>query len=199
MKRFETKRRQDAAKGVALLVRRTRQKAADERGVAAIELALILPFLLILMLGAMEIFLMSMAARKTARVTNTVGDLVAQAPGTLTKRAIDGYFEAAKVIMGNFPRNKLGLTIYVFGKDKRGRPTLRWSHQLGIACRGKPPRLGAAQRSAMRDGNDLVITFGCYRYATRVGKLVLGSRTFTLRSQVALRPRKQMKLACKDC
>lgn len=185
---------------LARMMRRLRHKAADEQGAAAIEMAFILPFLLVLLLGSVEMFLMSMASRKAARLTNTVGDLVAQAPGTLTKAAIADYYKAARHILGKLPKSNMGLTIYVYEKDSRGRPRLRWRHHLGsTSCQSKPPTLNATQKAAMQDGNDLVLTFGCYRYPIQIGKMVFGNRTFTLNSQVILRPRQQLTLACKDC
>ena len=183
-------------------LRALRRKAADERGVAAIELAIILPFLLILMLGSVEMFLMSMASRKAARVTSTVGDLVARASGTLTNASIDSYYKAAQYILGKLPKEDMALSIYVYSKKSgsRNKSKVSWTRHLGkYSCQGKPPMLNAAQQGAMRDGNDIVLVYGCYRYPVKIGKLVFGTRTFMLKSQVMFRPRQQMKLACKDC
>ncbi len=200
MKQDATKTRRHVVSRLARMARGLRRKVADEQGAAAIEMAIILPFLLILLLGSVEMFLMSMASRKAARVTNTVGDLVAQAPGKLTKTAIAKYYKAAQYILGKLPKENLGLTIYVYGKNSKGKLHLRWKHHLGNAsCQSKPPKLNASHKAAMQDGNDLVFTFGCYRYPVQIGKMVFGNHTFTLNSQVVLRPRQQLTLACKDC
>lgn len=185
---------------LARLLRRLRQRTDDERGTAAIEMALIMPFLLMLLLGSVELFLLGMAARKAARVTGTVGDLVAQASGTLTKNAINSYYHAAQYILGKFPKSNMGLSIFVYARGPKGQPRVRWSHQLGsVSCTSTAPTLTNEQKMAMQDGNDLVLTLGCYRYPVRIGKLVFGNYTFRLKSEVVLRPRKQMTLACSDC
>ena len=200
MKQVGTEMRRHGVGRLAWMMRRLRHKAADEQGAAAIEMAFILPFLLILLLGSVEMFLMSMASRKAARLTNTVGDLVAQASGTLTKADIEDYYKAARHILGKLPESNMGLAIFVFEKDSQNRPRLRWQHNLGnMTCRNRPPTLNATQKAAMEDGNDLVFTFGCYRYPIQIGKMVFGNRTFTLNSQVILRPRQQLTLACTDC
>lgn len=197
---MKRKRTENLVGRLARLLRHLRHKTQDERGAAAIEMALIMPFLLMLLLGSVELFLLGMAARKAARVTNTVGDLVAQASGTLTKSTINSYYHAAQYILGKFPRSNMGMTIHVYGLGRRGQPQLRWSHQLGsVACGNGAPTLTSEQKAAMQDGNDLVLAMGCYRYPVRIGKLVFGSYTFNLKSEVVLRPRKQMTLACADC
>ena len=198
MKRDMAKERYGVGR-LARWLRHARRKARDERGAAAIELAFILPFLLILMLGAVELFLMGMAARKAARVTNTVGDLVAQAPGALSKQAINGYYNAAQYILGKFPKANMWLAIYVFGRGPKGQIQQRWNYRIGAAACAGVPTLNSDQKAAMQDGNDLVITLGCYRYPIRIGKLVFSNHTFKLKSQVVLRPRRQMTLACTAC
>ncbi len=180
---------------------RVYRNVRDERGVAGIEFALILPFLLILMLGASEMFLMSMATRKMTRVTDTVGDLITQADGTLKKSDIEGYFKAAKYIMGKFPASNLAVSVYTFKWDAKGRkPKLSWKHHLGgFVCKNDTPTLTVEQKASMQDGNDLVIAFGCYKYTVKIGSLVLGSKVINMTDEVALRPRGKPQVACSDC
>jgi len=181
--------------------RRMLRRVRDDRAVASIEFAFILPFMLILLLGSAEMFLMSMASRKMTRVTNTVGDLIAQARGTLMKSDINGYYAAAKHIMGKFPTDRLALSVFTYTWDMRSRRVkLAWRHHLGsYTCQSKAPSLTREQRQAMQDGNDLVITYGCYRYTVQVGRFVLGNRTFNMTDEVTLRPRQRLRLQCANC
>jgi Flp pilus assembly protein TadG len=176
-------------------------RTRNEEGVAAIEFALVLPFLIMLLVGSIEMFLMSMASRKMTRVASTVGDLVTQAKGALSKSAIEDYYRVSKYIMGSFDTNNLALSIFTFTKDSRNSsPRLAWRQNLGsYTCQASVPSLTADQRAAMQDGNDLVITFGCYRYQVKIGKLVFGNLHLTMRDDISLRPRQRMKLPCNDC
>lgn len=178
-----------------------RGRARNDEGVAAIEFVLIFPILLILMLGSIEMFLMSMASRKMTRVASTVGDLVTQAKGTLTKEDIKGYYKVAKHIMGNFPEENLALKIYTFTKEeKTAPPTMAWNIKLGsYDCKEQVPQLSEDQKEAMQDGNDLVITYACYKYKVRIGSLVFGNLETFMRDEISLRPRQRMKLSCDDC
>ena len=180
---------------------RTRKGACDEKGAAAIEFTLVFPFLLMLLVGSIEMFMMSMASRKMTRVASTVGDLVTQAKGTLSKSTIDDYFKVAKFIMGKFGDDRLALSIFTFTKDDPNRPPrLAWRHDIGnYICKSSQPQLTADQLAAMRDGNDLVITYGCYKYKVRIGELVFGNLQMTMKDDITLRPRQRMKLPCSDC
>ena len=172
-----------------------------EEGVASIEFALLFPFMIILMLGSVEVFLMSMASRKMTRVTNTVGDLITQSKGTLTKSTIESYYKAAKHIMGKFPTSDLALSIYTFKMDtKTHQPKLDWKHHLGgYQCKSSTPSLTADQINSMRDGNDLVLTYGCYRYSVRIGRIVFGNMQLKMEDEISLRPRQRMRVPCSDC
>ncbi len=182
-------------------LRRIRGGAREEDGVAAIEFALIFPFLLLLMVGSIEMFLMSMASRKMTRVASTVGDLVTQAKGSLSKSAIENYYNVARHIMGSFPEDNLALTIFTFTKDDPdAEPQLAWSHNLGsYTCKEGTPELSDDQTAAMEDGNDLVITYSCYKYTVKIGRLVFGNLQMTMKDDISLRPRQRMKLPCDDC
>lgn len=182
-------------------MRRIRRGAHDEDGVAAIEFALVFPFLAMLLVGSIEMFLMSMASRKMTRVASTVGDLVTQAKGALSKSTIQEYYKVAKHIMGKFDEQNLALSIITYTKDdKDSAPRVAWRQNLGgFTCKDQAPQLTADQLAAMDDGNDLVITFGCYRYKVRIGTLVFGNLQLTMKDDISLRPRQRMKLSCDDC
>ena len=57
--------------------------ASDERGVAAVEFALILPFLLLLFLGTIEASSLITVDRRVNVISGTVGDLVARTDPTV--------------------------------------------------------------------------------------------------------------------
>lgn len=186
---------------ITAAMRHARKGVHDDRGVAAIEFVLVMPILLILMLGSIEIFLMSMASRKMTRVASTVGDLVTQAKGTLTREIITDYYKVARYILGNFPEENLAISIYTFTRDPdTGNPKLSWKIHLGdYQCQEQEPTLTENQREAMNDGNDLVITYGCYRYQVRIGQIALGNLNLNMKDEVTLRPRQRMTLPCDDC
>lgn len=180
---------------------RVRRGYKADEGAASIEFVMVFPLLLILLMGSVEVFLMSMASRKMTRVTSTVGDLITQAKGTLTKSTINSYYQAAKHIMGKFPTSKLALSVYTFKMEtKSKKPKLAWQHHMGgFKCKGSPPSLTQDQIASMKDGNDLVLTFGCYKYTVQIGRIVFGDLELKMEDEVSLRPRQRMRVPCSDC
>jgi len=96
------------------------------RGVAAVEFALILPILLVLFLGSVELTNALTANRKVSQVASTVGDLVAQYR-TLECATMTDIFKASSAIMT--PYDDDGLVISVAGVeiDKDGDAKVKWS------------------------------------------------------------------------
>jgi Flp pilus assembly protein TadG len=74
----------------------------DIRAVSAVEFALVLPFLLVLYLGGIEVSQAISINRKAVLVSRTVSDLVAQAADEITPAEVDGIFNAAEAIMAPY-------------------------------------------------------------------------------------------------
>jgi Flp pilus assembly protein TadG len=71
----------------------------DERGVAAIEFALVLPVVLLILLGCFEVPRFVLIYQKLARTASGVADLVAQGDEPLQKNQMNDIFIAGKVMM----------------------------------------------------------------------------------------------------
>ena len=76
--------------------------ARNEGGTAAVEFALIMPFLLALYFGSMEASALFTADKRVNSISSTVGDLTAQwdpIDGSLPQATLTGYFAAATGII----------------------------------------------------------------------------------------------------
>lgn len=82
-----------------MLPPRLRRFAEGAQGVAAIEFALVLPIVLLLLLGCFEVPRYVMIYQKVARTSSGIADLVAQADEPLTKNQMDDIFTAGKTMM----------------------------------------------------------------------------------------------------
>lgn len=78
---------------------RLRRFGKDERGVAAIEFALVLPIMALLLLGCFEVPRFVMIYQKIARTSSGVADLVAQADDPITNDQMTDVFSASKMMM----------------------------------------------------------------------------------------------------
>jgi Flp pilus assembly protein TadG len=173
----------------------------DVRGVAAIEMAFIMPFLLFLYFGLIDLTAMISFNRKITYSASVVADLVTQNSTTVTASAMNDYFDAAELVMSPTSLDDVRIDIYQY-RNVSGTITNQWkkSSTGGTAC-AAPNTTGMAD--LMTDNNDLIVTVVCMNYspyvASFLGKAILGATSFTLSEQIALRPRQSTTLACTGC
>ncbi|MBC8037242.1 MAG: pilus assembly protein [Rhizobiales bacterium] len=173
----------------------------DTRGVAAIEMAFIMPFLLILFFGLVDLTQLISLNRKVTYTASVVGDLVTQNQDTVAAAAFTDYFDAAELVMKPADISGVRVEVYQF-RDEGGSITSQWNRKSsgGSAC-WSPSSAGLS--SLMTDGNDVVVTAVCTTYtpfmATFLGQAILGATSFTMSEQIALRPRQSATLDCTGC
>jgi Flp pilus assembly protein TadG len=109
------------------LIRGTR----DERGVAAVEFAVLLPFMLTLYIGAVEVSQMVAADRKATLAARTVADLAAQAT-TINATEIANILTAASKVMSPFPESKMMAQVSQVKIDADGKATIAWSKKYVV-------------------------------------------------------------------
>ncbi len=112
--RFKSMRKSRLARVIALRIqlRRFARMGKDKKGVAAVEFALILPFMLLLYLGTAELTYGLMANRKMTLVARTLSDLTAQTTATsgITDAEITSIFTAAAAIMSPYDATPLRMS-----------------------------------------------------------------------------------------
>ena len=173
----------------------------DTRGVAAIEMAFIMPFLLFLYFGLIDVTAMISLSRKVTSGASAVADLVTQNSGTVTSANITDYYKAAELVMKPTSIDDVRIEVYQY-RNVSGTITNQWSHAStgGSDC-DAPDTTG--MNTLMTDGNDLVVAVVCTTYAPYVasflGKAILGATSFDMSEQIALRPRQSTTLDCTDC
>lgn len=169
--------------------RLARRFAAQTSGVAAVEFALILPILIVLFLGSVELTNGLTASRKTSQVASTVGDLVSQYR-TLECATLTDIFKASTAIMT--PYDDTGLVISVAGVefDDGGAATVDWSRTNGGgSAAGLVSEIPAALQIA---DSYLIVAKTEYDYKalfTKFSTDQFGTTTFPLSDIFFLRPR----------
>ena len=114
----------------------------DRRGVAAVEFALILPLMLTIYVGTVDVTRGVMASRKVDIVSRTLSDLVAQQPtlSTITSAQVQTIFTAASAIMRPFAITNLKMTVsaVTIGPTSANtccNVTVNWSYTQGGTLR----------------------------------------------------------------
>lgn len=114
----------------------------DNRGVAAIELAVILPMLLTLFLGVVEISNFVLVNERTEKMAYTIADVVSQGE-TITTAELDNILSATSEIMKPFPFASLGhVIITAVHRNVNDTPKVAWQYEGGGTLKNTQSHFG---------------------------------------------------------
>jgi Flp pilus assembly protein TadG len=164
--------------------------AGDERGVSAVEFAMLLPLMLTLYLGTVEISQGISADRKVTLTARSVADLVSQTT-SVNNAEMNNSLNAATAVMTPFPTNKLKLTVSSVNIDDTGKATVDWSDSLNGTPRAKGSSV-TVPTALNVPNSSLIWSEVQYSYTPTIGYLISG--TLTLKDQIYMRPRLSEKV-----
>lgn len=101
-----------------------------DKGVAAVEFAMILPVLLALYIGVSEAGTLLITDRKVQSVAGAVGDLVARSNKTLTASQMEDYFRISTSIMSPYSTSRLTQTVTAIAVSATGEAVVSWSYEF---------------------------------------------------------------------
>lgn len=169
-----------------------RRFAVDQDGVSAVEFALVLPLMLTLYLGGVEVSQAVSADRKTMLAAHSVGDLVSRV-SCVTSSDLTNVMNAAKEVVYPFDSGKLQVAVTRVDIDANGTATVPAAAQGGFSAtlNGATPRSGDVTSyipSALRaQAGSLIWAETAYTYTPTIGYVITGA--LTLKEQIYLRPR----------
>ena len=102
----------------------------DQRGLAAIEFAMIFPIMVLLFLGSVEFSQGLTVDRRVTQVASSTADLVAQFE-ELTPEQVDDIIDIGTLLLGGFDPVPLRVTIVSVSTDADGNATVDWSSRPG--------------------------------------------------------------------
>ena len=170
---------------MGVLERRMRRLSGDERGVSAVEFALLAPLMLTLYLGAVEVSQGIGALRKVTLTARTICDLVSQV-SSINNTDMTNALSASSSVMVPYPTENLKVTVTSVKIGANGTATVDWSDALNGTARskGSSVTLPAALKVP---GTWLIWSEVEYTYKPVVGYVVTG--TLPLKDMIYMRPR----------
>ncbi|MFN3931968.1 MAG: TadE/TadG family type IV pilus assembly protein [Brevundimonas sp.] len=171
-----------------------RRLTGDERGVSAIEFALIAPIMIAFYMGMTEFCQGFMAQKRMGHVSSMVADLVAQ-EATVTPATVTDIFDIGDLIMAPFPTATLRQRVSSVTMTN-GVAVVDWSRGEGEAPRATgsamviPPDL-------VTNGESLIVSEVTYDYDSAADYLMPGLTRFAQNQY--LRPRKSARTECQTC
>lgn len=161
------------------------QLSSDEQGVSAVEFALLLPLMLTLYLGSVEISQAISADRKVTMTSRTVADLVSQVT-SITSSGMTDVLNASSSVMSPFTTTTLKVTVSSVSVDANSKATVDWSCTLNgtVHSKGSTVTLPTALNIA---NTTLIWSEVSYIYTPAIGYVLTGP--LTLKDQLYMAPR----------
>ncbi len=169
--------------------RELRRFVRDIRGLAASEFGLLLPVMLTILVGTVEVGNAFIIDRKVTSAVQTASDLVAQAR-QVTTADLNDIMTAVDLILRPFDPNLAGTVIYSVVMDSKGKVSVDWSRTSGT---GAPAPTTAVPNGLLQPGSSVIVASMNYRYAPLIGSGIIGNITIT--DTAYLRPRRQATVA----
>ena len=169
----------------AALCTRLRRLAKDEDGVSAIEFAVLLPLMITLYLGGVEVSQAVAADRKTTLVAHTVADLVAQESG-VTNADMSNVLNASAAVASPYAVSNLAVTVSSIVIDNSGKATVAWSDTLNGQARSVGSVITLSSALAVAN-TSLILGEVTYSFKPQFGWVLTG--TIPLYDKIYMRPR----------
>lgn len=167
------------------LRRRLGRLIHDQRGVSAVEFAILLPFMLTLYLGGVEVSQGVAMDRKVTMVARSVADLAAQTT-SISTTDMTNILNAAASVVAPYSAASLKVTVSSVSVDAQGNAKVVWSDAYNTSARpaGQVVTLPAAFKVA-----STTVIWGevQYGYTPTIGYVLTG--TLNLSDQIYMRPR----------
>jgi Flp pilus assembly protein TadG len=168
--------------GLSNLLRRFRREGD---GVSAVEFALVLPLLLTLYIGSMEVSQGIAADRKVTLMARTVADLASQV-SSINNNDMNNLLNASAAVMQPYPTSALKITVSSVVIDAQGKATIAWSDTRNGTARS-PGAAVSLPTALLVPNTSLIWGEAEYTYTPAVGYVVTGP--LALKDQIYMRPR----------
>jgi Flp pilus assembly protein TadG len=166
-----------------------RRLHADERGVAAIEFALVVPVVIVVYLVGFEVAEASTAYRKLTDTTVQLANVTAQYT-TMSCTDIDNVLAASAQIMTPYPTTKIAIVLSEVSVDSTDTGTTVWSEEYQgtrLPVPSTVPMPAGYQSSKSGTTVDYMMVKATYSYQPTIGAAFIGP--IAMQNQIFMLPR----------
>jgi len=176
---------------IRALFRKLRHFSRDHSGIAALEFALIAPFMILLYLGAVEISIALSIDRKITSTASAIADLVAQ-DDVVTNGEMASILSAGEAIVAPFDPAPLQMRVTSVFMDFDDNVSVQWSDATGMSPLS-PGSAIAMPAGVLQPNRSIIMVEVAYTYQTLFGEL--GVNQFNISEEFYLRPRRSLVVA----
>jgi len=149
---------------------------ADVRAVAATEFAIVLPFMLVLWVGGVELGNGLAISVKVSETAHTVADLVSR-NACVTNSTLSTMLGASSATIAPYASGNATITVSEVSTDASGNATVTWSNSLNGTPRpvNQAMTLPAALGTPSPANISLILGEVTYRYTPNLGYTITGT------------------------
>ncbi|WP_267552276.1 TadE/TadG family type IV pilus assembly protein [Rhizobium rhizogenes] len=153
-----------------------RRFASNRNGASAVEFALLLPILLLLLAATLDLGHALTVNRKLDQIASTTGDVISQ-QGTWTKSNVAGLLSGMSFILQPYDTTGLTITVAVEDVSANGNATVNWSAALNTSSLAAGSASPITVPAKIQEGGvQVVLTRVQYKFSTPISAF-LGSFT----------------------
>lgn len=167
----------------------------DQRGVSAVEFALLAPVMITLYFASAEFCQAFMVQRRMDHATSQIADITSQ-DDVVTRDELDDTLALAHLLMSPFPTTPLKMRVSGVTRDSNGVAKIDWSRGSGLTAlrNGSVVTIPAGM---IANGESVVLSESEYDYSSPLGYVLPDLVRF--RRTLFLRPRLEDKVICSNC
>jgi len=166
--------------------------ARARSGVAAIEFALLLPFLLALYLGGFEITQALSTYRKLTDTTTEIANIVSQY-AVMSSTDVASVFAASSQIMTPASATNLKIVLSEVSTDANSNPTVTWSQAYNGASALQANSQVSLPAGLAMANTSYILVQTTYQYTPVIGAAFV--RPISLHNQIYMLPRRSSSIA----
>jgi Flp pilus assembly protein TadG len=165
------------------LTRRLSSFRDDQRGISAVEFAMLLPLMITLYFGVEEVTHGVAAQRKVTLTARTIADIASQFT-SINNAQMANILEASKAVIDPYKPQELKVTVSAVSVDADGVAKVVWSEGTETRSPGSTVTLPAALNTP---NTQLIWSEVKYHYVPTVGSVITGP--IDLFDEIYMRPR----------
>jgi Flp pilus assembly protein TadG len=169
--------------------------ARDQRGIAAVEFAMLLPLMMTLYLGGVEVSQAVAIDRKVTLIARTVADLIAQVT-SVNSTDMSNILAASSAVVAPYPDTKLKIVVSRVDINSSSVAKVIWSKTKNGTARAANSTVTLPTALTVPN-TSLIWAETSYDYKPTIGYVITG--TMTLKDQIYMRPRLSDTVACSSC
>ena len=168
----------------------------SNRGIAAVEFALFLPFIIVIWIGVVELTEWHLSSRKVTIATLSASDLIAQKIDVDTE-SLNNIVTAIKEIMKpSLIEQNLGIFLASVSLDENGAPKIDWKREANSSNGNTIPKEVTTLLTAT---NSIIVTIVNYRHIRRFAYDIPGiPNTIEITEKAFSLPRRVQKIVRTD-